>query len=667
MAKVAMQKLRICAVQADRKSILDRLQYIGLVEPERVEPGGFLQNPDTSQARAKFENIINSVTSALEILDKYAPQKSGLLDSFAARPGITGEQFEQVLAKSERDIKRCAEIVRKKKQIDELRAENVRLRMRIEALEPWLELDIPMRFKGTAKTAAMIGYIPQPTSEERLLEQIAEAAPQLDAVHLEVISVSQEMTCLAAMALKKDMELLETALRSVGFSRPVEMSKKSPVECSKELEGRIKEREDEIERLEKFIESQAEHRQEIQYLLDYYTMRLEKYEVLENIGSSRNVFIIEGWIPKPAYDKVAEELSAMGAYCEPLEPNPGDDPPVVLKNIGFTEPVEPVLAMYSLPSKNDVDPTSIMAVFYYILFGIMLGDAAYGLIMIAATLFVLLKYKPEGDKRKNMKMFMFSGASSVIWGFVFGSFFGDLINVVAQTFFGVPEGVNVFNPIWFDPIKNPLNMMIFSVAIGVVHVLSGLVMGIVTAAHNRDIKAALFDYASWLLLLISAICWGLIAVMGIAVPDFVNTALLAVMGVCVVAIIAMSGRDSKSPAKRILKGVYALYNVTGYLSDFMSYSRLLALGLATGVISQVFNKMASMVGGGLGGVFGGLLMLIICVIGHLFNIGISLIGCYVHTNRLEYVEFFGKFFEGGGRQFKPFAARTKYFKFKEEN
>ena len=144
------------------------------------------------------------------------------------------------------------------------------------------------------------------------------------------------------------------------------------------------------------------------------------------------------------------------------------------------------------------------------------------------------------------------------------------------------------------------------------------------------------------------------------------------MGLSILLILFMTGRSSRSFGKRVAKGAYALYGITSYLSDFMSYSRLLALGLATGVISQVFNMMASMVANmlvskGMGGtIAGAVLMAIICVIGHAFNLGISLIGCYVHTNRLQYIEFFGKFYEGGGREYTPLSANTKFFKFREE-
>ena len=151
--------------------------------------------------------------------------------------------------------------------------------------------------------------------------------------------------------------------------------------------------------------------------------------------------------------------------------------------------------------------------------------------------------------------------------------------------------------------------------------------------------------------------------LGFTLPAAVGNVALVLAAIGAVGIILTSGRESKSPVKRLLKGLYGLYGVSSYLSDILSYSRLLALGLATGVIAQVFNKMGSMAGGG---VAGAIVFILVFLVGHSLNIGINLLGAYVHTNRLQFVEFFGKFYEGGGEKFRPFSAKTKYFKISED-
>ena len=136
---------------------------------------------------------------------------------------------------------------------------------------------------------------------------------------------------------------------------------------------------------------------------------------------------------------------------------------------------------------------------------------------------------------------------------------------------------------------------------------------------------------------------------------------MAIVGA--LGILVMSARDKKNPLLRLALGAYDLYNITGWVSDVLSYSRLLALGLATGVIASVINQMGSMVGNN---VFGVIVFILVFCFGHLFNLAINLLGAYVHTCRLQYVEFFGKFYEGGGKAFRPFKQITKYVEIKED-
>ncbi|MBQ9993273.1 MAG: hypothetical protein IJP17_00995, partial [Clostridia bacterium] len=591
MAKLKMQKIRIIAMRERRKAVLERLQRIGMLEPEQIAPDDILRSVDTSQQRAIFENTLRTINDALAAIDKYSPEKSSLLSSFSARADISEEEYSAVIEQRDENLRLCEGVVRRRKRIDELKAENVRLQTRIDSLVPWLSLDIPMTVRETDRAAVIIGTLPSQTDREGVLSGIAAQCPDVDGIEVETVGSGAEMTCIVVICLKEDRDAVEGALRSMGLARPLEISKAPPRECSATLQGRIDERLCEIAKLEGEIAQAAEKRTQIKYLSDYFTMRLEKYRIIEQLGSGDSVFVIEGWTTEESCRAISDAVQELGGYCECIEAGEDEEPPVVLRNNRFTEGGEPVVSMFALPSKRDVDPTGIMAIFYYILFGLMLGDAAYGLIMVAATLFVLLKLKPEAGQRKSMKLFLFSGVSAVIWGFVFGSFFGDLPNVIAKSFFGATE--NVFTPLWFDPITNPMTMMYFSLGVGIVHIVSGLVMGIITALRNKDVVAAISDYGSWLLLLLSIIGLALPMLLGdslpFALPPVTSKIFLELIVAAVLIIIFMTGRESRSPVKRVLKGAYNLYGATSYLSDVLSYSRLLALGLATGVISQVVN------------------------------------------------------------------------------
>ena len=354
-----------------------------------------------------------------------------------------------------------------------------------------------------------------------------------------------------------------------------------------------------------------------------------------------------------------------------LEPESGEAAPIALKNNSFAAPTESVVESYGLPGEGEVDPTSIMAVFYYFLFGLMLSDAGYGLLMIVGCAIVLKKFpKMSRSMKQMMTMFFWCGVSTFLWGILFGGFFGDAIDVVAHTFFGVPKDVAVFKPLWFAPLEKPMKLLVYSFAFGVAHLFVGLGIKGWQLLKQKRVMDFIGSVLSWFLLLTGLILMLLpsdlfasISGSPIAIPAPLQSAakILALLGA--VGLLLFAAWDRKNIGLRLALGAYELYGITGWLSDVLSYSRLLALGLATGVIASVINSMASMFGGG---VKGAILFIIIFLVGHALNMAINLLGAYVHTNRLQYVEFFGKFYDGGGEAYEPLTTdNTKYYHMEE--
>ncbi len=667
MAKLRMLKIGVYGLQSDRKRVLEKMQRLGVVEIEDIKAQGDEIKLNTSQQMESFSKTIEVFEKTIEILDRYSEYKPKMLASYRSRPIMSNDEFMSVVERSDRNLERCYGILRKEKQIEELKTDILRLELRREALRPWQKLDVSMKMMGTKSTKTFIGTVPGVQTSQSVKALLAQKNPNLELFEAETAGQLADSTCVFIVAHESIAQEMEDALRAIGFARPPEISSGTPTESMDALSERIEAAQRQIEENEEGIRHYAYRRELFAQMLDYYTVRKEKYEMLGRLSCTKHAFILEGWVPQRAYERLKSELEPLGAYIEEIEQTKKDTAPTAIKNGAITEGGETVVQLYSMPSKKDIDPTPILAIFYYMLFGLMLGDACYGLIMVLACGGVLLFLKPEGSARRNMKLFMFSGLCSIFWGVIFGSYFGDLPNVIAKTFFGATE--NVVNPLWFDPIKDPVSMLLFSVALGILHVFTGLFLGLITNLKNKDIIGALGNCVSWLLLLGGGITYALNMLLGIfGRQDIITVPPLAQkIGVwCVIAgvimILLLSDR-SKSPVKTLLKGAYNLYGATSYLSDFLSYSRILALALATGVISQVFNTIGSMFGGG---VMGAIVMVIVCTIGHILNILISLIGCYVHTCRLQYVEFFGKFYEGGGREFRPFSAKTKTFKFEEE-
>jgi V/A-type H+-transporting ATPase subunit I len=214
-------------------------------------------------------------------------------------------------------------------------------------------------------------------------------------------------------------------------------------------------------------------------------------------------------------------------------------------------------------------------------------------------------------------------------------------------------------------------LLMFCLGIGVIHLVTGYVMKARNLALAGKYPDILYDCGYPVLLLLSLLVplmgsdmFRTMAGFSFSLPGWVSQACMLLAGASLLGVVLTGGRESKSWGKRILKGMYAAYNVAaGWLGDILSYSRLLALGLATGVIASVFNSLGALAGAG---VLGAVLFILVFLIGQTMNLGINVLGAYVHSNRLEYVEFFSKFYEGGGRKFQPFGVHTKYYRIEEE-
>ena len=662
-----MKQIRICALAADRKPLMELVQRRGVIElrdgPASDET---FARPETSAEAAQFQRSITAAEKALEVLDKYAPAKAGPLASLEGRRTLAPGQLTGCVERHLETDKTVKEINRLAKEVDESRAAIPKLQAQIQGLAPWMALDLPLNFGGTRTTKAFIGSFAGDLSEEALLSGLK--LPADTPLDLTVISHSREQTCVFVLTPRENADAVESALRSAGFALPPLAGALNPSAQKAAWEAEIEACQAAIAADTEALAGMGGHRADIQLLIDYYTIRREKYLAYEKLSQSKHVFLLEGYIAAPDAGPLAGELEErFGAVVEFSDPAPDAQPPVALRNSSFAAPVEGVLASYSFPGKGEFDPSFMMALFYYFLFGMMLSDAGYGLLIVLVCGFVLARFK-NMDKglRKSLQMFFYSGISTVFWGILYGSWFGDAPAVIARTFFNSDFAVK---PLWVDPITCPMQMLMFCLLIGVIHLFVGLGCKAYLCVRDKDWMALFADVLSWYALVGGLILFALSAPAFISIVQlsFVLPAAvgavgkwLAIAGAAIVVL--FGGRGSKNPILRLVQGLYALYGSTSWLGDILSYSRLLALGLATGVIGQVVNQMGSMGGNT---PFGIVLFVVVFIVGHTLNIAINLLGAYVHTNRLQFVEFFGKFYEGGGEAFAPFAAHTKYYQFSE--
>lgn len=671
MAVVQMRRINLLGLRKNRKQTLELLQRRGVVEitPLNKEEDHIFHRMDVSSSKTQFQQMQQSASQALGTLDSYVPRKASPFAILEGRKAITLKEYHSLERKREEILEIVKTINTYEKEIHEKNAAKLKLQMQLEALHPWLSLDVPLQFSGTGKTSAFIGTMPEGVTKEMIEETFAKAFPE-NGIYTQIIDSTAQQTCIFLLVNRSISEKSEELLRSLGFARPTNLCADPPKEEAERLEEKIQRVEEEISAAQDGIASYADKRDEITFLVDYFSMREEKYQVLGTLIQSRRTFLLTGYVPAENAEKLSKELyETCSAAVEIENLSDQEEAPVLLKNNDFTSPMESVVESFSLPGKGEIDPSSVIAFFFYFFFGMMLSDAGYGLLMVIACGIILKKSQNmEPNLRKSIRMFFFCGISTMVWGFLFGGFFGDAIQKISATFFGHEVSMPA---LWFTPVKDPMRLLMFCLGVGIIHLFLGVaVKGFQDWKQGARLDVIydvvfiyLFVGGLLLLLFTTSLFQNMAGVKWDFSPMVGQTATwITIIGA--VGIIATSGRESRNPVKRILKGIFALYNnATGYLSDILSYSRLLALGLATGIIADVVNQMGTMAGGGIGGA---ILFIVVFLLGHTMNIGINMLGAYVHTVRLQYVEFFGKFYEGGGYKFHPFGVHTKFFKFRED-
>ena len=686
MAILNMKRIEILGLQKDRKKIIEFVQRQGCVQlDEMQEEGQHFTNLPTQQTVTQLERYESTVDSALEVLNRYTSGKGGLLDSFAPREEMSTTEYLEKSKKVDETLGKCKQLNALYKKIQDSKVEIARAETAIDQVRPWETLDIPSSFKGTADTQAFIGTIAEPLDREGVLTKIVEADPEAQG-EVEIVSADKNQTCLVAICHKDNAKTFEQALRTAGFVAVSDATKHPPKVRIERLTKQIEQLGADIAEAEEAIKTYDDSRDDIAFLKDYLTLRTDKYKVLDKVSVDDSVFVISGYIPETKAEGLKNKLESKFDTAVNLSDvdNSADEVPVAVHNNKLGMTMENITNMYAFPSHKDIDPSFIMTTFYYLLFGLMLGDAGYGLVMTFLCLFVKFKYKLEPRKRATVNYGLGCGLSTTFWGAMQNSWFGDLPKWIAN---GLKSNdptdfISTHHLYWFDPLQNTTRFLLLCFFIGILHLILANCVNLYKMSKQGMAFEGFFEVVPILLILVgiipvinSYIGGGALAEIPSTQPidNMINAAapvlyiLLIIGAIGVVVGPAIVRIKQKSSVGKVLGGLggglYGLYNAaSGYLGDILSYARLLALGLCTGVIASVINQLGATPGGG-----NWFLFIIIFIIGHTINLGINLIGAYVHTNRLQYVEFFSKFYEGGGNPFTPLSAQSQSFVFKEEN
>ncbi len=605
---------------------------------------------DTSDEAARIRDTLDECARAIELLSgRGTVEKRGML---SAKPELPrGAADADALAEAEEIMRSVSSI---SEELERIAADRALIATELEALHPWRGFDLPTALVGTSKTDIVRGSLPSGVNSEELILEIEE---KLAAVRLYEKQVDG-IAYISFAVHKSDTASLSRMLSAVGFVKsPVGRYKITPEAAGHALEEKIMELDERTAELYREADALAPRISRLQMLYDVESTNESVLDAKKRMFNTEYTSVVTGWVPEKAVGEVLSELDALGVAYELEEPTEDDDVPVLLENSRFARAFEPVVGLYSLPKYGTFDPTTVMSVFYLIIFAMMFADVGYGLILLGGCIAGLKLLKPRGSLKKFLEMFAYCGAACIVTGVLFGGYFGDLPTKMAVNFFGAAEEADL--SLWFNPINDPMTFLVVSLAIGALHLVGALCVKFFILWTSGKKLDALFDAGGWILVFLGA---------GVAIVGVVLGNIMAQIGLYTVIfgyalLVCTQGRNEKSVVMKILKGLMALYDTISYVSDLLSYSRILSLGLASAVIASVFNLIGTM--GGLS--FGGIVIFIVAVlVGHLLNIAINVLGSFVHTSRLQYIEFFGKFYDDGGRAFVPLEPMAKYHVYKEK-
>ena len=646
MAIVKMKGLRLLAMRSDREALLELLQGMGCVEIDEPDQdpqtwqgllsqlgNQTLSRPD-GQALSQAREDLQAAQRALAVLKRHGDKGRGLL---APRPRLTRQQLFDGEEQGKPAVQQVLEADR---QLAALEAQHSKLLTQRAALAPWLELNIPLDTASTREMVVQFGTVTAGVELEQVQRAVKGAS---ELAQLTQASVDRDVRyCLLVCHTSAQEEVLQ-ALRDFGWSR---MNLSGWTGTAKENDQRIarelEQNEQESAQAEQQLAQLTSLAEPIRQAADRASVRINREEGRSRLLDTEKTFLLEGWVPAEKWPELESQLKNYPCAWELRDPTEEEYPkvPVKLKNNWFTRPLSMVTEMYSLPAYNGLDPNPLMAPFFILFYGIMMADMGYGLLMMIASVVVLKKSRPRAGMHNFFALLGLCGVSTFIMGAVTGGFFGDFIPQLLKLI--NPESTFVwFWPTLFTPLEDTMMILVGAMALGFVQILVGMAISFVKKLRRGQVMDAIWEEVTW---------WVVFAGLALAILGVTN--LVIILG----GVMVVAGPILTEKGFGKITGIFgSLYNhVTGYFGDILSYSRLMALMLAGSVIAQVFNTLGAIPGNVV-------IFIIISMLGNALNFALNLLGCYVHDLRLQCLEYFNKFYEDGGKPFRPMKLDTNYY------
>jgi len=643
MPQKKLKKANLLIYEDNKEAFLIDLQEKGIFHITNSRSSTLAEEnpdliPEEKFSDEEAEGIFKKIQDIVNLLKDHAQSKGVLGQFIDLKTGISPKEYRKIVENF--DIEEINQISEWERELYRLKNKVTELTDKAEFYKEWVDLKAEIAEFDKIKDVSVKVYKLSVDKDE--LEQKLKDIP----VDFHIIFENQKKLGIVFFVYKGFEEDFKKAIGDyeaeiIDFKD----EEKEPAHIVRESTKKINELNKKISKISEKISKKGSEYQKYIVLYDYFLSRINRTEVLNKGLSTRKVFFLEGWVEKEnrtMLQNVADEYD--GVELTWMKPDEGERAPVKLKNNSLSSPYEAITGLYALPKRGEVDPTPYIAIFFAVFFGFCMTDAAYGIILVAISFYLMPKL-PEG--RKYLWIFVGGGLLTIFAGAITGSWFGNNIEMA----FPELSGIHIFREklTIFDPFENPLNFLYLSLVFGAIQIFAGLAISIKEKVRKKRYFNAFANEISWIIFFIF---------LGSFV--FTKSNVFKFFMLVPITIIVLFSSQSKSIVMRLAKGGFTAFNgLIGFLGNILSYSRIMALGLVTAGLAMSVNILAKIVRELVPG-FGIILAVIIFIGGHIFSIAINTLSGFVHTMRLQFAEFFPYFYEGGGEMFKPFGLDGKY-------
>jgi len=650
MALAQVAKINIIAHQKFQEKIIESLQDLGFIQIEDEEQKE-LAKRNINEEIANFDYKIAGVKFSLDFLASFNIEKKSLAEKLNPKIYLSLDQLQKIIQKF--DYQRITkEVEELESKINQAKNQIEKSSLEITQIQPWQNLDFINNSQNLPKNYSFKLISVNDTIYSQLVNQLQKQLPLTEVQRVD--QIKKEIRALIVFQIDQENKLSEI-LNNLNIKvLEIPELKVSIEQRLMDLNQIINQAYQDISKLEKKAQVLAKNIKDLKITSDYLSWQKEKLVSQQKIANSQQTFSLIGWISENEIKNLEKELNRItkDVLVEKLLVKKDEAPPVIFKN-RVAKPFEMLTALYGAPKQGKPDPTPFLAPFFTLFFGMAMTDAGYGLIM-AIGIWLAIKYlKIPKENQKLPRVLIWGGVATFILGALTGGWFsidlGTLPAVISQPLIAIRL---------IDPMKDPIVIFYIALALGVTQVLTGLIIDAWWKIKHNEILNGLLGSGAWVFTLVFLLlfAFGSMGVLPATVGHISKW--LTIIGA---AIIVYNGtRGTKNIFLKPGIGILSLYGIVGYFSDVLSYSRLLALGLTTTIIGMVVNILAGLVFGI--PFVGWFFALIILIGGHIFNLLVNALGAFIHSARLQFIEFFPKFFEAGGEIFTPFIKEEKYVK-----